>query len=271
MAQRTLYLVPALSLTLLFAAGAWETRERASGVQASFVAEPAPLAPHAGLGGAELLDRAVSALAPDRVTWLKTSLWQKMNTPELRMEAEGFLVRGPNHCVRLEMTVRAGGQPAKMLVVSDGVVLAKVHHTPEQAARSLCSAMPAGEGEHAAKEAVLLEAGCAGPRALLEDVKNKLKDLQVEAGQCQGQSVLRVSGVLPSANENALSFKPSVCHVFLDAKTLWPVRVEWWGKKRERDPLSLMLQMEFRDPEVNRPLSHDDCARLFSYQPNPGE
>jgi hypothetical protein len=28
------------------------------------------------------------------------------------------------------------------------------------------------------------------------------------------------------------------------------------------------LELEFRDPEINRPLSHEECIREFTYQPD---
>ena len=44
------------------------------------------------------------------------------------------------------------------------------------------------------------------------------------------------------------------------------MRVEWFtGSDPGRS--SVYLELEFRDPELNRPLSLQECTRLFTYQP----
>ncbi len=56
-----------------------------------------------------------------------------------------------------------------------------------------------------------------------------------------------------------------VC-VFLDPRTMWPRRVEWWGETAEGDPVTL-AELEFRTPVLNQPLSAAECRQAFTFVP----
>jgi hypothetical protein len=45
--------------------------------------------------------------------------------------------------------------------------------------------------------------------------------------------------------------------------------VEWWGPDPPLADDSLLVQMEFRDPVLNQPLSPERCAREFQVQIEP--
>ena len=64
---------------------------------------------------------------------------------------------------------------------------------------------------------------------------------------------------------------PRQCHLYLDARTYWPERVEWWGPSTTGGGDRLLVQMEFRHPVFNRPLPAETCTRLFAFQPGGAE
>jgi hypothetical protein len=49
---------------------------------------------------------------------------------------------------------------------------------------------------------------------------------------------------------------PRKCVVYLDAQTTWPLRVEWWGPSTQTGD-QLLMQMEFRDPQMLKPADGD--------------
>jgi len=42
---------------------------------------------------------------------------------------------------------------------------------------------------------------------------------------------------------------------YFDPKTRWPYRIEWWGPSPTQAADALLLQMEFRNPKLNVPMS----------------
>ena len=77
----------------------------------------------------------------------------------------------------------------------------------------------------------------------------------------------RFSSQYFQASEPEPSGLPRQCHLYLDARTCWAQRVEWWGPTAGVGDDRLLVQMEFRNPVFNRPLPADVCARLFSFHP----
>ena len=74
-----------------------------------------------------------------------------------------------------------------------------------------------------------------------------------------------VMRTLVPADERWPDGLPRQCRLYLEAPTLWPHRVEWWGPLRANAGDALLLQMEFRDPIINQPLSAERCAREFGF------
>ena len=52
-----------------------------------------------------------------------------------------------------------------------------------------------------------------------------------------------------------------MARLYLDPKTLWPHRLEWWGADPPRPGDVLLMQTEFRDPLLNRPPPPDRLMR----------
>ncbi len=197
----------------------------------------------------ELLDKAIATLAC--ATWLKTTIKQAMIAPDSNCCADGVLQLGPNHCARLELKVRTAGIVSNLLIVSDGGVSAEEQTIGEGAAVLVCELLPEdGKEQHLAVKC------CGGPRAVLRELRGSLHNLKLQTGILNGDPVIQLHG------DVAASARPMRnCSVFLDAKTLWPHRVEWRSQSQH------VMRIEFCDPKVNQQLSLAECERIFSYQP----
>lgn len=276
MSKKKVALVPVFACFLLLAMGALNHQSSSPSLAPgpSFLAQTVSLGPGLDdLGPTQLLERAVANLGPARVSWLRVATWQKQADDEVSFEADGVLVRGPHHCARLELTVRAGKEPATVVTVSDGVSWAQSRRLPGRSAEVTAqrfttdemTAMSAGQ-----REDVLNAHGCGGPHGLLVELARHLQNLQTTRGIWQAKPVLRLEGTLDGASqgppETCWLAPPRFCHLYLDAQTLWPHRVEWWAAKADGSPF-LLLQVEFRSPEINLPLTHEECVRAFTFQP----
>src|SRR6202043_2328342 len=100
---------------------------------------------------------------------------------------------------------------------------------------------------------ILNAKGCGGPHCLLKELERVLEHLSVDIGTWKGKDVIRLQGALKCSPQDYPEglLAPRSCRLYLDARTLWPHRLEWWTSKRPDDPPFLLLQLEFRDPEIN--------------------
>jgi hypothetical protein len=116
---------------------------------------------------------------------------------------------------------------------------------------------------------VLSAHGCAPPVVLLRQLRAAVSHWQAERGVRSGREVLRLSGPLKVGAGRIsrwAALGATTAYLELDAATLSPYRFEWRrGTAPGRD--ALVLEMEYRDAEVNRPLSLAECTRAFSYVP----
>jgi hypothetical protein len=215
------------------------------------------------LDGRDVLERAVKKLKG--VTWLRVTIWQCMHGVR-GFESSGELTLGPNDCAALDLTVNAGGEPLRQRIISDGQVIATVRGDGDADDDVRGQRLPSSRR---ARVDLLHAHGCAPPAVLLRQVRGAASRWNVERGTRAGREVLRVSGPLDRSAFQAsrwAALGATRCCVELDAETLWPRRLEWRGVD-ERGRTPLVLEMEYRDPEVNRPLSLEECARVFSYLP----
>jgi hypothetical protein len=220
---------------------------------------------------AQLLDRALARLAPDKVQWLSMTVWQRVQDDDLCYEAEGRFQAAPGLRRRLNLRVTVGSTVGQVRVFSDGrrlVHSSQVGAEPAAVRQVNLPAQPAGAGD-----AVLRQHGLGGVQALLLAVRQHLTQPRREVIVWGGSEVIRITGEWPvnAARLAALpdlpgSAVPRRCRVYLDARTLWPRRVEWWGTEKGGAGV-LLSQVEFRDPILNRPLSPERCAREFAWTP----
>jgi hypothetical protein len=278
MTRKNLVLAPLFACSLLLIMGALdrEPNRVAQDAKGLFVAQPASL--RAGLGNltpGQILSEAVAALSPEKIAWLGLNTWQKQVDGDAGFEAEGRLVRGPNQCARLEMTVHRGPKPTQVVTVSDGMVLARVYRQADRPAtvttRQLATPSRTSTSPRDI-ELVLNEHGCGGPYWLLKDLQSILDNLQAVAGIWKGKRVVRLTGsvkgglaVCPESRDGLMA---QTCNLYLDADSLWPHRIEWWASPQPDEHDVLLVQLEFRGPQINQPLSHEDCVREFTYQPD---
>jgi hypothetical protein len=275
MLQRNLVLVAVFACPLLLVMGALDYQSSSSTPAAtpSFIAQPIAVAADvASLAPGDLLVQAAARLAPEVTPWLIVKTWQRQTDEHGRFEAEGRLVRGPNQCARLETSLQGRAEPATILTVSDGVVLARAYKTAgKRAIVTADSFLTPVRKSPEEVEKVLAAHGCGGPHSVLKDLERVLESLQETRGVWEGKSVIRLTGSIkeqpakPGQVPSGTAAK--VCRLFLDAQTLWPHRVEWWAALPVQSDDCPLLELEFRDPQINQAMGHDDCAREFTYQP----
>ena len=261
------------------AAGASPTSYEPSAV------DPAP-APEADAAARRCLDQALDALQSEHINWLEMAIWQKVQLPGYSYEADGTYRLAPGQRFRLEMHTHSGVGEGTLLMVSDGHDLWQAER-PGQGAWESVSRLNLAEvfavmnGPHAGqlREEFLQRPHFQGMTPLLRALRNRLVWARGEVIRTSGSERIHLIGVW-SRNDAAKHAAPDEqwptglprqCHLYLDAHTFWPQRVEWWGPNAARGTDRLLMQMEFRNPVFNRPLSDDVCARVFAFQPGQSE
>jgi len=220
------------------------------------------------LNAKQMLDQALERLAPERTIWLKTKIRQTLTDSKTSFTAEGTLQRGPGNGARLEMDIVTNGNSSKLLLVSDGKLLAEVRTLPNRPPVEQITALQP-EGQPPPIPVDLGPLGCGGPAVLLEQFRQRLHDAKLQTGLLHGVGVVQIKGDFNAEKLPALtstSIPVRVACVYLDAKTLAPIQFEWWGMEKDQS-LRHLLQIEFPDLELNHELPAAECERLFSYHP----
>ena len=225
-----------------------------------------------GVDATRLLEKALEKLGEPRTAWMKTKIRQTISDADSNFVAAGFLQRGPNHCARLEMNV---GKQGRLRVVSDGEVVAQVRNIPGKAPDVVVERFPAASADSAdhisaAKEKYLCGKSCGGPAALLQQLHKHLHNAKLQTGLLQGKAVIQVKGEIDSGATPmcaATTIPVRYAYIYLDAKSLWPHRLEWWGRDKT-NALRSVLTLEFLEPQIDQELSVETCMRMFSYEPN---
>jgi hypothetical protein len=225
-----------------------------------------------GVTAADLLAKAIEKLAPERTAWLKAKIRQTMNDNGAVFHAEGVLQRGPNHCARLELETMRDGVRGRLVVVSDGELLVQVRRAGSAAPIARLERLPPlspdapAEGA-AAREKHLDAKGGGGPRGLLQQFRQRSKNGKLQTGLLDGAPVIQIKADLDPAPPKTPA---RLGYAYLDAKTLWPRRIEWWSPDKT-DAARPLVQIEFLEPEINHALSLEECTLAFSYQPGGNE
>jgi hypothetical protein len=270
MLTRILFLVTLVMSGMVVLTGAWSGSfaPATQVAEARFSPQRVPLDDDivgAGVNADDLLAKGMERLAPARTMWLKVKIRQTMNDGATVVSAEGVLQRGPNHCVRLEMDIARGGEAGHMVIVSDGELLAQVRRAAGAAPIARLEPLP--PQDFAARENHLAAKGCGGPLALLAQFRRRLKNGKLQTGLLDGAPVIQIKGPLDLAAPNTAA---EVGCAYLDAKSLWPIRLQWWGRENA-SAARPSVQIEFLEPEINAALNFEECARVFSYQPGGDE
>jgi hypothetical protein len=258
----------------------------AAGTPEPLAVPPAP-EPRADAAAEHCLDRALDAFKADRVHWLEMAIWQKVQLPSCAYEAEGTYWLAPGQRFRLEMHAHPGQGEGTLLMVSDGRDLWEAErpgkgdwenvtrlHLPE------VFAVMNGPGGSRLREEFLERPHFQGMTPLLRNLRDRLVWARGEVIHQGDGDRIHLVGVWPREEAVRLTAEegtwptgmPRQCHLYLDAQTAWPQRVEWWGPTAAKGKEDrLLVQMEFRHPVANRPLPPEQCARLFAFQPGKAE
>ncbi len=228
--------------------------------------QPPPLA---HCTAAAILERASHVLAD--VRWLEMTVWQRLDNENGSFQIEGQYLQGPEQRLRLELVLSTGKATAKLRLLCDGQCFRQSWQygqaEPETVTRQWTQ-----DGEDSTAMAqerlrFLTERGLTGPLALLQNLRHRLQYLHKETGWWRGRAVIRIGGnwqtETPADPEVPGPAPHRHCYLYLDAETLWPCRLEWRVWESPGDAPRPWLQLEFRNPVVNRPPTPDVCAQVF--------
>ena len=282
---RFLPLLPIVGALLL--TGALPRHSRTSTAPSSALPPPAPVTGAAADPGAtEALDQALDALAPARIGWLETVVWQRVRLPEGSFQADGRYLLAPDRRFRLELHTRQGKTEGDLLVVRDDDVLWegwRVGGTGWKGVNCIdVRQVLETLGNSAASREELLQArSFRGVTPLLRDLRERLTWVRRATIQLGGEPCLELTGVwrpgvlaklLPGGQPWPNSL-PTLCRLYLDAASLWPRRVEWWGPsgraagKNAGGTLRLLAEMELRTPRFDQAIPDEVCASEFRFDP----
>jgi hypothetical protein len=227
------------------------------------------------------LDHAIAHLDPKHVAWLETTLWQKACVAQFTYEAQGHFLAAPNNRFHLELTTRQGRGAATYLVVSDGQALWEGTRFEDGAWHNLVrvdlqqilqGGLREGPAESLQTE-WMPQAMFGGVRPVLHALRACMTWTNRESVRRQGRVFIKLTGSLSEATAKTLALPgqswpngvPHACRLYLDSESLWPFRLEWWGRQTPRSSETLLVQMEFRDPIFNQPISPERCAKEFTF------
>lgn len=225
---------------------------------------PAPFAAHSSppsRNPTEILSLALENL--DRLQWLQIDLWHRM-TGSQPFELEGRLIRGPGGLARLEHTIHTPQGRGEHLVISDGRILGQGFRSAKNPPR--LESMPLPENAPVVCQQILEKKGCRGPLPVLRELREIVTDWKAETGRWGTFEAIRLVGRARADHPRTQAgvsdrfFPGQVCRLILEARTLWPLRVEWLLS--EDTPV---VEMEFRNPVLDRPLTHQECIETFTF------
>jgi hypothetical protein len=268
MSRYQLALFPTLAAAVVALAGAiqshseetqapWEISRSEDESTQERVAEPAAVA---------ALDRAISALDPSRVQWMEVKVWQQSRVDGRSYQAKGRIVAAPGDRVRFDLNVAVGGTTAELRSVCSRDRLWQSMKLTGEKAEIREMVVPAE------RLAFLRANGFAGLSPMLQALREGQRRSRLIRARWKNREVVIVTGALPDLAPDTvadgLAFGPGVAvrhfRLYLDAKDSWPYRMEWWGREKPGQPLRLVMQTEFRDPVLNRPLSAERQRAEFS-------
>ncbi len=249
-------------------------------------APPLPVGPVDDPESIRTLDRTMEALSPAHVGWVEYGIWQKVRLPGLSFEAEGTYLRAPDNRLRMEVRTRVGVGVGELLTVNDGGNLWQAHRVGNGPwARVTRLELKGvydtlnGAGVPRLREEFFEGPTLSGIGPLVHTLRGCLIWVKQETVHRPGGGRLELTGVWPKPRLDELAPRnkpwptglPRRCVLSLDAATLWPHRVEWWGPREGGDGEEVLAEMEFRNPVVNRPPPPDRCAGAFSFDPGETE
>jgi hypothetical protein len=268
-------LFPSLAGAILVLGGALNLKPLASqnpvSTGSSVENDPAALA---------ILDQAVAALAPERVQWLETKVWQQVMCEDFVYQASGRLVAAVGGRMRFDVNLRVGQTVGKLRLVNDGAaVWRSIQSGSEKAVVCwwelpvLSDTLKTPEDVAQARTRLMAEHGFLGLAPMLRKLRQSIQSAQLRQQRWNSHEVQIISAVWP-VDQAALASMSEIdrprfllrqCRIYLDAQTSWPHRIEWWGAEKPDQSNQLLVQTEFREPVLNRPPSPERCAGEFAF------
>jgi hypothetical protein len=230
----------------------------------------------------DLLDRAVATLAPERVRWLECTVWQQGMCEDFSYQACGRLLTAPAERCRFDLNVKVGKTVGELRLACDGKTLCQSLRMSGDKAVVTLQDLPGVKDKfktplelELARAQFLEDNGGRGLGPMVRGLRRRMQGAQYVHCRWRGRDVFAIAGAVPeeqaaatmASDFVAARFKVRQVVLFLDAQTLWPDRVEWWGADRPSGPSRLLLQTEFRNPVLNEPLSAERCAAEFAVAP----
>ncbi len=252
---------------------------------------PPPAIPMEPIEDAEagaLLDRAAQAVLPDRIQWLTCDIRQQAHLPDISYTGQGKYLLAPGHRFRLELQTHVGGMPGTLLLVGDGVNVWQARragsggweHVTRLGLAELLAGLEGPGGAARLRAEFLAGPTLSGVAPLLRTLRYRLLWIRHEAVPESAETIeltgvwrpdeLRLRAPLGRPWPRGL---PRQCRVLLDAHSLWPTCIEWWGPTTSTDPSTLsaaetlLARTEYGHPSFNIPLSAEQCAAAFAFSP----
>lgn len=245
---------------------------------------PQDEAPAEDPAAAALLDRAADTWRPARISWLECGIRQQVMAPGLSYTGEGRYLLAPGYRFRIEVQTHVGGTVGKLLMVSDGLNVWQASRAGDGPWENVShlgldevfAALDGPSGSPRVRSEFLESPNFSGIAPLLRTLRCRMLWVGHQAKRHEDIDVIEVTGAWPASTlrERAPADKPwpaglpRRCRISLDAQSLWPHRVEWWGPG-EGTSDALLAVTEFRSPVINHPPPAEQCVRAFEFQPGP--
>lgn len=222
-----------------------------------------------------LLDRALAALAPARASWLRTALREQVHAAPLAFRVEGTYQSGPDYRLRLDLQVRTDRACRRLQLGSNGQTFWKVEEDAagewkgftldwRQASQSLNGPGP----DTLLRDEVTRSHWFNGPEWMLLKLREQTVFTRCERLRWRERHVFMLTGARPAASNNSWEmYRPRQCRLVLDAASLWPLRLEWWGPGPAVGGDILLMELDLGQPVLNQPIA-DEAFSLP--QPNGG-
>ena len=202
------------------------------------------------------------------------TLWQQVQGDDFTYEAEGRYLAAPDHRLRLDLKVRVGrteGPHCKSSATAARCAgrTASTGTRPETVQLDGPGRRREPAGHAAARRRTWPRTGTRSARQrlpgvapLLRTVCAQLQEPHGQIGRWKGHEVMKVTGRWcpdpdgwPGCRRTYWgNGRARACRVFLDTRTLWPYRIEWWGSASPQKRNVLLVQVEYREPVLNQPL-----------------
>jgi hypothetical protein len=245
---------------------------------------PPPKPPQADPAATKVLDNAVNA---KRFDWVQTTFWEQVDVQGLSFQAQGTYLSAPGNRLHLDLQVHIGGTVGRLEIVSDGTTLYEADKigdgertiTKVVELKKVLETLNIPDMSKEVSDEFFQSQAFYGVIPLLKSIQQRMTVTKKENLRWHGHEVVQLTAEWSGAVAKEFTqdgkqqwppFVPRQCRLFLDAKTLWPHRLEWWGPARPGADNSLLVQMEFRNPN-HEPLDEARCKKEFTFEAVPAE